>query len=192
MHALLFQARSKDKLWHWGEILLETTNLCLGGVHLYCVKKLDPLWLDLRKPSLSAQEMKSNLLLIIKPTLLHYLKIPSTYVAIDDQVCFHWRLIADPVKPPWCNTGSVGPVGGTNKDVTGARLLPTTVSTCPVDWVPFCHSLKTQHCCLCPYGSFNLPQATHLPPPPTPPTPYNMPFLILQSLWKKLLKNQQC
>ena len=24
----------------------------------------------------------------------------------------------------------MGPVGGTNKDVTGARLLPTTVSTC--------------------------------------------------------------
>ena len=25
-------------------------------------------------------------------------------------------------KPPWCNKGSVGPVSGTNKDVTGARL----------------------------------------------------------------------
>ena len=36
------------------------------------------MWLDLRKLSLSAQEMKSNLLLIIKPTLLHYLKILST------------------------------------------------------------------------------------------------------------------
>ena len=36
------------------------------------------MWLDLRKPSLSAQEMKSSLLLIIKPTLLHYLKMPST------------------------------------------------------------------------------------------------------------------
>ena len=93
----------------------------------------------------------------------------TNHIAIDGQVCFHWRLIADPVKPPWCNTGSVGPVGGTNKDVTGARLLTTTVSTCPVDWVPFCHSLKTQHCCLCPYGSFSPPLATHPPPPPTPP-----------------------
>ena len=36
------------------------------------------MWLDLWKPSLSAQEMKPNLLLIIKPTLLHYLKIPNT------------------------------------------------------------------------------------------------------------------
>ena len=68
----------------------------------------------------------------------------------------------------WCNTGSVGPASGTNKDVTGAILLPTTVSTCPVDSVPFCHSLKTQHCCMCPYGTFNLPLATH--PPLHPPT----------------------
>ena len=36
------------------------------------------MWLDSRKSSLSAQEMKFNLLLIIKPTLLHYLKISST------------------------------------------------------------------------------------------------------------------
>ena len=36
------------------------------------------IWLDLQKLSLTAQEMKSNLLLIIKPTLLHYLEIPST------------------------------------------------------------------------------------------------------------------
>ena len=118
-------------------------------------------------------------------------------IAIDGQVYFHWRLVANLVKPPWCNTGPVGPVGGTNKDVTGARLLWTTVLTCPVDWVPFCHLLKTQHCCLCPYERFNPPPATYTPPPPTwppshPPThPYNMPFLILQSLWKSL-KIQQC
>ena len=73
----------------------------------------------------------------------------------------------EPVKPPWCNGGSLGPVSGTNKDVTGARLLPTTVSTCHVDGVSFCHLLKTQHCCVCPYGRFNPPLATHLPPPPT-------------------------
>ena len=77
----------------------------------------------------------------------------TKHIAIDDQVCFHWRLIADPVKPPWCNTRCVGPVSGTNKDVTDATLLLTTTSTCPVDWVSFCHLLLTQNCCLCPYGS---------------------------------------
>ena len=133
-------------------------------------------------------KMKSNLLVIIKPTLLHYLEIPSTYVAIDDQVFFHWRLIAETVEPPWCNTGSVGPVSDTNKDVTDARLLPMTVSTCPVDWVPFCQLLKIQHCCLCLYGRFNSPSATHPPPPPTHPPPYNVPFVILQLLWKSCSK----
>ena len=67
----------------------------------------------------------------------------TKHIAIDDQVCFHWKLIADPFKLPWCNIGSVGPVSGTNKDLTGARLLWTTASTCHVDWIPFCHLLKT-------------------------------------------------
>ena len=125
------------------------------------------MWLYLRKPSLTAQEMKSNLLLIIKPTLLRYLD--TKHIAINGQVCFHWWLIANPVKPPWYNMGSVGSVNGINKDVTGARLLPTTVLTCPVDWVPFCHSLKMQLCSLCPYERFNPPLATHPLPPPTPP-----------------------
>ena len=106
----------------------------------------------------------------------------TKHIALDGQVCFHWRLIADPVKPPWCNIGSVGPVDGTNKDVTCARLLPMTISTCPVDWVPFCHSLKTQHCCMCPYGSFNLPPATHPPSThPTPPPPTHSPPITCYS-----------
>ena len=87
-------------------------------------------WLDLRKPSLMAQEMKSNLSLIIKPTLLHLLPRNIKYIAIDGQVCFYWRFIVNPVKPPWCTTGFVGPVNGINKDVTGAKLLPMFVSTC--------------------------------------------------------------
>ena len=80
-----------------------------------------------------AQEMKSNLLLIIKPTLLPYLEICTKHKAKDDQVCFHLWLITNPVKPPWCNTGPVGSVNGINKDMTGVRLLLTTVLTCPVD-----------------------------------------------------------
>ena len=103
------------------------------------------------KTSLLAQEMKSNLLLSITLTPLHYLEILSTYVAMDSQVCFQWQFIADSVKPPWCTTGSVGLMNGINKDMTGARLLPTTVSTCAVNWVPFCHLPKIQYCFLCPY-----------------------------------------
>ena len=69
-----------------------------------------------------AQELKSNLLLIMKPTFLHYLAHSYRW-----PLCFHRQLIADPFKSPWCNTGSGGPVNDSNKDVTGARLLPTTV-----------------------------------------------------------------
>ena len=98
---------------------------------------------------------------------LHPCILPRStkHVAIDGQVCFHWRLIADSVKPPWCTTGSVGLVNGINKNVTGTKLLPTTISTSAADWVPFCHLLKTQHCCLCPYGRFNPLPATHSPHP---------------------------
>ena len=61
----------------------------------------------------------------------------TKYMAIDGQVCFHRWLFIDPVKPPWCTTGSGKPVNGINKEVSGARLLPMTVLTYPVDWVSF-------------------------------------------------------
>ena len=54
-------------------------------------------------------------------------------MAVNDQVCFHTSLFSDPVKPPRCATVSVEPVNGINKDVNGARLLPKTISTYPVD-----------------------------------------------------------
>ena len=65
-------------------VLITYQGLSCGGFFLkielvvFVYELIIYLWLDLRKLSLLAQEMKSNLLLIIKPTLLHYLKIPST------------------------------------------------------------------------------------------------------------------
>ena len=50
-------------------------------------------------------------------------------MAIDGQVCFHRQLFADPVKSPRYTVGFLEPVNGINKDVSGARLLPKTVST---------------------------------------------------------------
>ena len=52
---------------------------------------------------------------------------------IDVQVCFHRRPFASPVRPLRCTTGSLGPVNGINKDVSGTRLMQTTVSTYPMD-----------------------------------------------------------
>ena len=99
---------------------------------------------------------------------------PCTKLAIDGQVCFHWRLITNPVKPPWWTTGSVGLVNGTNKDVTGAKLLPTTVSTCAVEWVTYWRH-STASICVLMESLTRLRLPTH---PPPPPTPYNVPFVI--------------
>ena len=119
------------------------------------------MWLDLWKLIQMAQNLKSILLLDLKPLLLHYLVTPNTCI-IDGQVCFHRWPFAVPFKPPRCTTESLGPVNGINKDVSSARLLVTTVSTYPVDWVCFCHWLKTQHCFLWPNGRYSPPVATHL------------------------------
>ena len=150
------------------------------------------MWLDLQKLSLTAQEMNPIYCWLLN--LHSYTNIK--HITIDDQVCFHWRLIANPVVSPWYNTGFVGSANGINKDVTGARLRQTTVSTCPVNWVPFYNLLKTQHCCLCPYGKLNLPPATYPPLHPLHP-PSTYPPLITCHLWyyshcEKLLKTKQC
>ena len=53
------------------------------------------MWLDLHEPSQIAQELKSNLLLNIKPNLA----LPSNtkHMAIDGQVCFHrWHFVKKP------------------------------------------------------------------------------------------------
>ena len=69
--------------------------------------------------------MKSNLLLIIKLTPLYYLEISSTYIKMAKSA------FTESILPT--QSKSVGLVNVINKDVTGARLLPTTVSTSAVD-----------------------------------------------------------
>ena len=61
---------------------------------------------------------------------------------IDGQDCFHRQPFAIPVRPLRCTTGSLGPVNGINKDVSGTRLLPTTVSTYPMDLSLFLSLIK--------------------------------------------------
>ena len=85
-------------------------------------------------------------------------------MAIDSQVCFHRQLFADPVKPSWCITGPVGPLGNTNQNWLGAKLLPIAVSIYPVVCVHLCHLLRAQHHCLWPNGREGPPSAC----PPIP------------------------
>ena len=59
----------------------------------------------------------------------------SLHMAIDGQICFHrsrWPFVI-PIRSTRCTTGSLGPVNDINKDMSGTRLLPTTVLTYPVN-----------------------------------------------------------
>ena len=78
-----------------------------------------------------------------------YPETPYNYVAIDGQVCFHKRLFVDAVKPHWCITGPVEPLGSTNKNWWDAKLVPVSISIYPVDCIQLRNLLKTQHNCLC-------------------------------------------
>ena len=100
------------------------------------------------------------------------------------QVCFHRRLFTNPVKLRLCITGSVGPLGSTNQNWWGAKLLPMAVLIYPVDCVYLWHLLRAQHHYLCPTGKENLPSA--LPTHPRYITP-----VILQGAVKNYLTNQQ-
>ena len=62
-------------------------------------------------------------------------------------------------------------------DMYVAKLLPITILTYAVNCICFCHSMKTQHCCLYPCERHNLPLAVHPPPPSTPPPPTNPPAI---------------
>ena len=90
-------------------------------------------------------------------------------MAIDSQVCFHGQLFANPVRPYWCITSPVGPLGSTNQNWLCFRLLPMAVLIYPVVCVHSYHLLGTQHYYLWPNNREGLPLAC--PPTPTTPVP---------------------
>ena len=60
------------------------------------------------------------------------------YLSKDGQDCFHIGLFVNPVKPQRCTTEPTIPLDGINKDVSGAKLLLTTISGYPMDCACFC------------------------------------------------------
>ena len=70
----------------------------------------------MQKPSLTAEEMISNLLLNIKPTYTLAIPLNIKHMAVDGEVCFHRQPFADPIKPPNYATGSMELVSGISKD----------------------------------------------------------------------------
>ena len=117
--------------------------------------------MDLWKPIQITQKLKFILLLNVKPLATLALPRSTKLMAIGGKGCFHRWPFAVPVKTLRCTTGSLGLVNGINKGVSGARLLPTTVLTYPVDWVCFCHWLNTHYCPLCLIERHNPAPATH-------------------------------
>ena len=113
----------------------------------------------------------------------------TNHEAIDGQVCFHRRSFADPVKPRRSTIESMGPLMGTNKAAWGVKLLLTTVWSYQADCGSFSALLKTQHCCLPPYGWCCPPLASHplpTPTPPPPPRPYPINFIrVITGVVKK-------
>ena len=110
------------------------------------------MWLYLEKLTKLSQELKSKLKPNIDDTLMHCPETPSTYMTIDNYVCFHRWHFADPVKPLWCITGLVEPLESTDENWWGTKLLPISVLIYPVDCNCVATSLspilRTQHHCL--------------------------------------------
>ena len=96
----------------------------------------------------------------------------------DSQVYFHRWLFANPVKPCWCIMGPMKPLGSTNQNWRGVKLLPMPILTYPADCVHICHLVKMQYHCLCPNGRENPPLAC--PPTPTTPAPLPPTHLLIQ------------
>ena len=101
----------------------------------------------------------------------HALSTNIICVAIDSQVCFHKWLFTDPVKPSWCITGPVDPLGSINQNWLGAKLLPMAVSIYPVVCVHPCRLLRAQHHYLWTDGRKDPPSACS-PAPTNPPPPH--------------------
>ena len=126
-------------------------------------------------------------------------------MAIDSQVCLHRWDFANPVKLSCCITGPAGPLGSTNQNWLGAKILLMALLIYPVVYVHSCCLLRAQQHCLQLNNREGLPLAcpptsTTCPPPPTylpPPTHPPLPICLISAthditgVVKNYLKNQQ-
>ena len=88
-----------------------------------------------------SQELKCKLCPDINESLMHCPPTSIAWLYVGNQVCFPRHLFANPVKPSWCITGPVGPLGSTNQNWLGAKLLPMAISIYPVVCVLPCRLL---------------------------------------------------
>jgi len=128
------------------------------------------MWLDLRKPSQFAQELKSILLLIIRNSHTQGLSRHSDTIA-RDKVCFYRRLFADPMKPCRTNSDPVGSLGCINRVACGPKLFHS-MSALLMVWsgLLWPSVWPTVHTTLLPVSESIVNPPTH--PPSAHPPPY--------------------
>ena len=135
--------------------------------------------------TISNGKLKPN----INDILIHCPEVSAMYMAIDSQVCFHRWLFADPVKLHQCITGPLESLGSTNQNWCGDKLLPTFVSTYPVDCVHLCEHRATVCALIAGEPAFGLPTHPHHPDIHQPPRTYDT--RDITGVTKNYLKDQQ-
>ena len=113
----------------------------------------------------------------------------AKHMAKDGQVCFHRRPFATLSD---CQSALQG-LGGQWMASIRMGVVPHCCQRLSwlILWIKFvfCHLLKIQHSSVCSNRRYNrlwLPTCIHHPP--HPPTSFNVPSVILQSLWKNCSK----
>ena len=107
------------------------------------------------------------------------LKLNSSTIQAHQAHSYKWpnlllqMAFVDHNKPWKCTAGLVKPVNGIIKDVSGAKLLPTTISAYPAGLVCFYHLLlrHSTTACVLMEGITHLwlPSSQYPPPPTCPP-----------------------
>ena len=128
------------------------------------------------------------------PNSLHTLPICSGFIRLSWLVCFTKVSFSNLVKSwlrqwgPWISTRLEAWVQN-----WPLRCLLDSLGVSGL-WLEIVRLMATPNN---PNSGYNLPLTSHPPPPPTPPpshlpTPLYVPPVLLEWLWKKLLKIQQC
>ena len=94
------------------------------------------------------------------------------YVTIDNQVCFHRRLFANPVKPHWYITRPMEPLGTTKQNWCGVKIYQCLSP--PILWIVYIFVIYWEHrtiaCALMAgWAHFGLPPIITTLPPTHPP-----------------------
>ena len=155
------------------------------------------MWLDIGKPTIMSHLANCILLAQLIATLMH-----CCIAGLSWLVCFSRAGFANRVKSqlrqwdPW--RALDGSYGSDIHPCVGETSLKA-LQSCLGLWLALLGLIATPNS---PIARCNLPPASHPPhPPPTPPpshptpshpTPLYVQSVILQWLWKKLLKIQQC